>query len=249
MKLAILTILRDEAHRYLAPLLNAWSQFADEIIAIDDHSSDASQSLLEAARATWRPSGIVGPMWGSEAAKREELWNLGMKSNADWFIFLDADMIPASDPRSLMELDIETRPYGIAFPLYDLWNLDPTLYRSDNFWQAHTHPRLWAVPKPDGSFRAKWSKRGIHCGHLPENLSLKGILTAPKKFAILHYGYAHETDRKVKHKAYLDQTHQLSDIEHAHAESIIDDAPILESLDIDIQWPIKRESPSRSPSA
>ena len=213
MKLAILTILRNEAQRYLAPLLNAWSKFADEIIAIDDHSTDASQSLLEAARATWRPSGIVGPMWGSEAAKREELWTMGMESDADWFIFLDADMIPARDPKPLMMLDIESMPYGIAFPLYDLWSTDPLSYRDDRFWCAHDHPRLWAVPRPSDDFVAEWNDRGIHCGHLPQNLELAGALTAPKQYAIMHYGYAHQDDRIVKHQAYLDQHHQLNDYE------------------------------------
>ena len=253
MKLAILSIIRNESHRYLADLLNSWSQFADEIIAIDDHSSDATQSLLMGARATWRPSGITGPMWGSEAVKREELWNLGMQSDADWFIFLDADMIPARDPRPLMEMHDEDgkkypqseHNYGIAFPLYDLWNLNPTLYRCDNFWQAHKNPRLWAVPKPKPEFRATWSNRGIHCGHLPQNLELGGILTAPDDYAILHYGYAHELDRIDKYKAYTSQAYQLSDHELEHARSIVDPKPSLKPLDIDISWPITRKNSSQ----
>ena len=242
MKLAILTIIRNEAHKYLAPLLNAWGNFADEVIAIDDHSTDASQSLLQAAGATWRPSSITGPMWGAEAAKREELWNFGMEQDVDWFIFLDADMIPAIDPRSLMELNIESRPYGISFPLYDLWNLDPTLYRSDNFWQAHINPRMWAVPKPSAAFRAEWNTRGIHCGHLPINLAIAGILTAPLDHAILHYGYACDQDRVEKYKAYMAQQDQLSDFEFEHVQSILDKDPNLEPLDIDVTWPILRSS-------
>jgi len=68
-------------------------------------------------------------------------------------------------------------------------------------------------------------------------------LTAPKDYAILHYGYANVQDRKIKHDAYLEQKHQLYGSEREHAESIIDKDPHLLPLDIDIKWPIKRKLP------
>jgi hypothetical protein len=236
MNLTILTMVRNEADRWLPSLLRAWGEFADHIIAYEDHSEDNTRAILEDAGCEILEP-VVPQAWGNEAPARRRLWDAGVDSGADWLMHLDADMCPASDPGKLIQ---GHNADALAFPLYDLWTPDGLLYREDTFWQAHLHPRIWAVRNP-GKDAWIWPERGIHCGHLPQNLKLQRVLTAPKKFAIMHYGYTHAHDRELKYHAYTDLD-ILSEFEREHAESILDPNPRLLPLDVDIQWPITKSS-------
>jgi len=167
---------------------------------------------------------------------RQKLWKTAMQSGHDWVFILDADMVPAKPVKELLENGAD----GIAFRLYDLWS--PTRYREDRFWQAHRVPRVWAFRNRGSEAGESWTARGIHCGHSPQNLRLQRTVFAPRDYSLLHYGYADSVDRERKYKQYMSQGHQLTLNEWLHAQSIVDDFPNTLPLDVDITWPLRKES-------
>lgn len=237
MHLAILSIIRNEARRWLPSVLRTWEQIADTIIVLDDNSDDDTPQLLKASpKVDYRRRGVLTPMWGDEAPVRQALWDLFINSGADWGLWLDADMLPASNPRSLFVDEVA----AVAFPLYDLWSIKPYLYRHDGYWKAHTNPRIWAVQRPRDGFEAKWNDRGIHCGHLPLNLSLPRVIIAPPEYSLLHLAYSDAAERAAKYAAYMSRSFQLNRTEYEHAASIIDRSVECNLLPFPVEYDIAK---------
>jgi hypothetical protein len=230
-------MVRDEAGRYLRSALEAWQQFADEIIAYDDNSHDDTHALLEDACARFVPAS-EDAAWGNEAGPRAALWQAALHSRCDWLFWLDADMVPAADVRDLQARDVQS----IAFRLYDIWHWQSLQYRVDGHWQAHLHPRVWMVRRPQSHMGWQWNERGIHCGHLPANYALGRTLVAPQEYSILHYGYAEHSERRQKHAQYMQQARQLSSIEYQHADSIDDETYVTFPLPFQPLWPLTHAS-------
>ncbi len=210
-------MLKDEMHRFLPKALDIWNDFADFLIVVDDNSSDGTKEEAEDAGAFVVTAKNSENAWGSEAPTRKLLFETAwdFSEEGDILFFLDGDMIPARNPRAMIDDDGET----FAFPLYDLWN--PTQYRDDSYWKGHFHPRPWMLRRTDEEGPWEWNDRGIHCGHFPLNLRLSKIRYAPEDFSLLHYAYVTPGLRKAKHAQYMSVRKQLSDFEWAHAETIL----------------------------
>ncbi len=235
-RIIVACVQKNELHRYLPNLIQGWATFADKIVILDDNSDEDQQALLDEAleavpiETTVVSSEASQALWGNESPLRQQLWHLALResSEGDWIFILDADMIPANNPREVFNAAEDGNVKSVAFTLYDLWSLIPLRFRSDPFWRGHFSPRVWAVRHGDGDRDRvwKWSERGVHTGHLPENYN-EIALVAPKKMALLHLAYATPEDREAKHRQYTDLADQLTPQEYAHAESILDENPNL----------------------
>lgn len=128
---------------------------------------------------------------------------------------------------------METEADAIAFPLYDIWRVedDPRRlwYRDEGAWRAHLAPRVWMLRRP-ADVEWAWNARGVHCGHLPENVTFGRVLFAPADYGLLHYAYATEALRRAKHAAYVALSQQLTSFEREHAASILDERVHLAQL-------------------
>lgn len=239
MQLAVLCLCRNEASRWLPSLLQGWAAFADAIIALDDSSTDSTVELLQSCPKVELHRRQPGEaMWGQEASARQELWRLGVASDAEWLLCLDADMIPACDPRPLLHPAVD----AVAFRLYDLWHLDPPLYRTDSYWRGHEYPRIWAIRNPGSGFEDCWPDRGLHCGHFPLNLTYKRCITAPPEHSLLHLAYSDKDSRLAKRQQYMSQAMRLSPQELAHAASITDSPVQLSRIPFPIEYSIEKAS-------
>jgi len=229
-------MVRNEADRWLPSALDAWAQFADEIVALNDGSTDDTAQLLYDAGAQVHTTLDTGTYaWGAEVASRQFLFEQAVASGCDYLFWLDADMVPLDDPRPLLFGDID----GVYFNLYDLWSLQPLRYRSDRFWQGHRHLRLWLIRNPGPNRTYHWNERGIHCGHLPLNLDISRSVGAPMSHGLLHYAYATPEMREKKLQQYIAQQEQLTESELLHALSITDTEPTLEHLTYEPRWPLR----------
>lgn len=202
-------LARNEAgpDRYLQRVLANATQFCDEIVVLDDGSTDATRDLCLAAPKVARveTTQSVTGWWGArrgEGGARERLWHLASEQAGDngWIYVFDADHeligISPADFRTLLRSEAVT---AWACPLYDCWDSDET-HRVDGYWQAWRSPRAWlarATPHL-GSWGAL---RGIHSGHLPPVQFAIGLM--PPGAAIRHLGYVKEDARLRKAERYL----------------------------------------------
>lgn len=238
MQLAVCSLLRNEATRWLPSVLKAWSSFASVIVALDDGSTDGTKELLASnPNVLLRHRYAEQPAWGNESPARQHLWEIAVtESGCDWLFFLDGDMVPASDPRSLFDAPVD----AIAFRLYDMWGLNPPCYRDDAYWCGHKHPRVWAVKNPKTLAGDAWNGRGIHCGHIPTNLFPERVLVAPQEMSLIHLAYSDHQSRLDKHAQYASKFSQMSMQEIDHAQTIVDKHYSIEALPFPIQYPLSK---------
>lgn len=218
MKLVVASVVRNEADRYLRSALDCWLDFADEVVVLDDGSTDGTVELCRSVGATVHER-EGAPLWGDEGRVRQELYGHVMASKPDWVLWLDADMCPSSDPRVHMD-----GCQGLAFRLYDLWG--PRVYRCDGLWKAHERHHPWAVNAWYLPVDGRYSERGIHAGHLPLNHGVQAFRGLNEHCVLLHYGYADAGDRLEKEQRYLPL--DLHPVERAHALSINREATLAE---------------------
>lgn len=249
-RLVVAALVRNEAERFWPSALDAWSQFADAIVVLDDQSGDATAELARDAGASVYVRGDGVSAWGAESPARAELWDRAMQETepGDWILILDADMVPLRNPRPLLAPGID----AVAFPLFDLWLKEGSRlwFREDGFWQGHLHPRLWAVRRPETPENGwKWSERGIHTGHFPLNLSIHRAITAPLDYSLLHYAYLTPALREAKAAAYEATAAQLLPAEQAHAISILHPQPRLAVLPFTPAFPLNLSEARNAPPA
>lgn len=219
-----LMLVKNEADKDLRMVIESASKWADQILVLDDNSTDGSYDLAKSLGCVVRRRHNRKSAWGNESPARAELWNWGATVVKDgWQIINDADQLLIGDPRPLTKSWVVN---AWCFVLYDLWGTD--VYREDPFWQAHWHPRPWMFcPSrvPEG-WVATWPQRGIHCGHMPQNWPLVAGVVDPDVLRWYHGAYSDPVRRRAKFAQYHGQSHQMSDHERRHAASILDfDAP------------------------
>jgi hypothetical protein len=218
-KLVTALLVKNEKDKYLERVLRRCHEFSDEVLVLDDNSTDGSDRLAwRLGCGVRKRSGAA--MWGAEAPARAELWAWAAEVAGDgWVLIADADMILDGDPRPLT---YSTTVNSWAWVLFDLWN-DERYFRCDSYWQGHLHPRPWMFrPISLGITTPEWLTRGIHCGHCPKNAQLITGICQPNDVSWRHLSFMSKTHRLGKLQQYESQAHQLSGWELAHARSVGD---------------------------
>lgn len=220
MTLVSALLIKNEADRYLRRVLARCAEFSDQILVLDDGSTDDTVAVAEAAGCLVKQRPRTG-MWGNEAPARAELWERGAKlAKDDWLLICDADMILEGDPRDL----IQTWEVSIwAFVLYDCWDGEHQA-RVDGPWQhGPLVPRPWLFrPSVCVDGAPQWNGRGLHCGHAPQNLTGLVAVAPPDTYFWRHLSYVKSEDRLRKHAQYMEKAHLLTEFERRHSASIID---------------------------
>lgn len=218
-KLVTALLCKNEKDKYLERVLRRCHEFSDEVLLLDDGSTDGSERLAWGLGCGVRKRANAG-MWGNESPARAELWDWAAEVAEDgWVLICDCDMLLYGDPRPLCQSDTVN---SWAFVLFDVWN-DERFYRCDGFWKGHTVPRPWLFrPSRLGYDTPEWNARGIHTGHCPVNSLLHTGVVGPETLAWIHLSYLRPCDRRLKYEAYASQAHQLSPWELAHARSVGD---------------------------
>ena len=218
MKLIGAVLARNEADKFLKPVLTRLLAVCDSVLLLDDNSTDDTYKIAKTLGCSVKKR-TKPPMWGQESSARQELWDWAVSrcGQDDWVLVCDADQVLVGDPRPLMK---SWEANTVLLRLYDLWT--PNEYRCDGFWQAHLYPRAWmfAPHRVPQDYVPQWNERGIHCGHAPANFPIVALHDPACYF--LHRAYENATLRKVKYDAYMARSDQLAPHEVAHAQSILD---------------------------
>ena len=94
-------LAKNEAGKYLERVLRRCHEFSDEVLVLDDGSTDETVAIARKLGCGVKLRQETG-MWGNEAPARAELWDWGAEVAGDgWLLICDADMLLVGDPRPL----------------------------------------------------------------------------------------------------------------------------------------------------
>lgn len=195
--------VKNEADSWLDACLTWAANYVDEIVVMDDRSTDDTVALAEkhTPYVTVRPDGMK-PFLEHEGQFRQSLWRYMERSvepeDGDWILAFDADefLVGGFDNRIskrlalLREAAEEMGAEAVKLPRPEIWNLgQPPQYRTDGFWQ--TEEVRFVKWKANAEFRPV--KMG--CGSVPKIRSKPLVARA---VALLHLGYSSE-EARMKH--------------------------------------------------
>jgi hypothetical protein len=195
MKLIALLPFKDEEW-ILPAYLSSVAPVVDEIVAIDDGSTDRSRALVEAAGGYVVDNTAVVESGWAEHSIRETLLRLGRERGGTHFIGLDADEALTTPSRTHLRAALAGLQPGqkLAMQWLTLWK-SPTEYRDDeSVWKdlfkdfafadsgggGHDYAFLGVARTPGDNDMAKW------------------VRLAPERGAVLHYQFVpwHRTQVK-----------------------------------------------------
>lgn len=199
-KLTVGLLVRNESGRYLERVLQHITEYADEVVILDDGSTDDTVAICreQLVNIAHRIVENGASKFGNEVELRKMLWELAVSTQPDWIMILDADERfeqKAAEPiRELIKDDTFDVVY---FRLYDMWS--ESSYREDGYWLAHKVYRPFLV-RYCSNFVYEWLEQPLHCGRFPMN-----IVKLPGKqseLRVQHFGWARPEDRVAKYFRY-----------------------------------------------
>ncbi|MFD0835492.1 glycosyltransferase family 2 protein [Mariniflexile aquimaris] len=200
-KLTLSMIVKNEADRYLREVLEHAIKYVDEVIIIDDASTDNSVQLCKEVlkNTSFKIIQNKKSLFHKEYKLRKLQWKETLKMNPDWILFLDADEIFENKILDNIKSIINNKNIDVyKFRLYDMWN--ETHYREDNLWCAHYKYKTFLI-RYQPYFKYKFLKQDQHCGRHPKNLHLLPFENSDIK--LKHLGWSNERDRILKYNRYI----------------------------------------------
>lgn len=212
-------VTRNEATRYLEPCLESLTKIVDDVVIMDDRSTDDTIDICKAhgATVTSRPAGVPSFV-EDESAFRSAAWRTlrAAAGRHDWILCVDADeMLIARlgevrrwlDRMATLGEDVD----GYSLKVREVFEIRDgvPMIRTDGYWGQITALRFcrWV---PDDTF---W-ERTMGCGSVPKRVR---IVSQAHSVEMLHYGYARPEDRDAKHRLYTARSgHNIS-----HVRSIL----------------------------
>jgi glycosyltransferase involved in cell wall biosynthesis len=211
LKLVASMICKDELGRYLPEVIGHLREFVDQIVVVDDGSTDRTGEWLDDNADA--PMMIVhhldpadGFFAGHEGRKRQELLNLTLNQLPDWVLNIDADEF-VTDGKLVREYceDSKGRLVGIL-DMEEVWQVDKAelRIRIDGGWRPHPVPCLWNTSLSGMRGRAlQISNKALACGREPEVVRRYFGKARPTGANILHFGWANHSARRPRYERYV----------------------------------------------
>ncbi|MGG4144710.1 glycosyltransferase [Paenibacillus algorifonticola] len=224
-KLTAIMQVRNEEGRYLETLLADLSSFVDEIVIVDDASTDATVAICKASRKVVKLVENEERLFGCEWRLRQLLWRAAEETEPDWLLAVDADEFYEDAAKAEMRSLINQGEYDwFAFRKYDFWG-SATHYREDALWNSHQRPTV-ALARYLPGYHYAYPQWAQHAPRLP--LTCSALPGAQTELRIKHFGWAGSAEerlRKYERHMQLDPDGKWGNL--AQYASILDPNPRL----------------------
>lgn len=225
-KLTLMMLVKNEADRYLKQTLDSASEYVDEIVILDDNSTDDTYEICKSYPKVVRIERVQGVDFATnESAPRRQLFDMTCETNPDWIISLDADEIMENrfkrEIRTLIDNPGGNYWFGIVF--HHFWH-SITHYRVDKLWAPCAGPRIFRfIP----GYEYTWQQSRLHCGSLPNNI-FSNFTGKNTDYRVKHYGYAGSPERtRQKYDWYIERDPNSEMCPRSHYDSMLDTDPVL----------------------
>lgn len=227
MKLVCGMIVKDEMGRYLPECVGHLLEFVDQIVIVDDGSTDRTGEWLDDNAGDQIAVHHLDPedgfFAGHEGRKRQQLLVHTLNEHPTWVLNIDADefVTDGAAVRAYAE-DSAGRLVG-TLEMEEVWQARKSEYwiRMDGGWRPHPVPCLWSASMSGMRGRAlQISNKALACGREPEIVRRYFGRSRPTGASILHFGWANQSARRPRYERYVTadggQFHRNS-----HLESIM----------------------------
>lgn len=218
-------VVRNEAEKWLRPVLERVANQVDMICVTDDCSTD---NTVEIAREfTANIQVMPEPTFSTHEGKlRQRSWEFleqHVDTHDDWWVLaIDADEMLYETRYPLRDLTAQKKFDVLSIEFYHMWS--PTHFRIDKAWRPHPSSRLFRY-YPGGSFL----DRALACGSEPtyvRDLIMEGRYFSTTGLIMKHLSYMTEEGKQSKYDRYT-KIDGGAFHANAHIESIIDKDPVL----------------------
>lgn len=227
-RLTAIMQVRNEEGNMLEQVLEDLSRFVDEIVIVDDASTDGTAKLCRNYRKVSKLLSLPESHFGKEWLLRKQLWELTCSTDPDWILSVDADEIYEDRAKAHMnELMNQDQFDWVGFRMFDLWG-GSTHYREDEHWQLHRRHTRTLVRYIPG-YHYFYPRMDHHVPRLPLSYAaLPGFLA---ELRVKHYGWAVSREKlQDKYERYMRSDPQGLWGSLEHYRSILDEKPTL------IEW-------------
>ncbi|MFA5385618.1 MAG: glycosyltransferase [Eubacteriales bacterium] len=234
-KLTAMMIVKNETNRYLEEVIANTLYFCEEIVILDDHSTDNTVEIIDKLQKEY-PGRIrlshARATWDNEGELRQELLDFALMANPDWLIAIDADELYESGMvEEVQRIISQDKAVWVGFRFYDMWNKES--YRDDDIWPAGAiyAPRMFRVEK---GIEYKIRERNRHCGSIP--VLPEGAYGTHSNIRVKHFGWARPEDRERKYYERVAEDPNSSMFPRKVYEAILDSSPTLVKWDDNNPW-------------
>lgn len=236
MRIFGLTVGRNEADRYLIPMLLHSLEVFDDVYFYDDQSTDETPDIVAELNCSGRVRADEIPSFvESEGAFRAAAWDAFeydlQPRPGDWVQVIDCDECLTSeygavpqDVRATMEKVITAAGTntGVVETIPEVWGFDEAdgcpLIRVDGLWNTIHAPRLFPY-RPGGQYY-----QGAHYGvpAVPTYVQ-GGQWFGSDLIQLMHYGYADPADQQAKYERYAGLTgHSNQHVESIRGDQVLE---------------------------
>jgi glycosyltransferase involved in cell wall biosynthesis len=202
MKLVASTLCHNERHRFLTLAIPHLLEFVDEVVVLDDGSTDGSYEWL---RGQWgvRVKRNSGPgFFHDEGRIRNALLDFTFEAEPTHILSIDLDEFVA-DGQKLRKSLSSGELWGLQ--MREVWKADELhlWVRDDGGWKSHLAPIVYTTPQHrDGSWKIQ--NRKLACGRTPVAIRRNLRETVNTKIDVLHFGWTKEADRAKRYARYAE---------------------------------------------